>query len=352
MRSKLIILTALILTSFLTIAQKSEDDTKKSRKPVEEEKESVVYEKIYDEPYDVYKLWIKFQPLYFDIFMSNMNAGFGFEAQFIEYEKFDLNLSFRKPYSSSTDVYRKAGELNNDFSNSMKPAFFAEAGGSYHIYDDVKEGTAKIVLRKTAKSSKARNRQKIEPAEFVKVDANVREIVGIRGGFTTYTTSINISDLAVRQGIAEFTGNRGTVIDDFVNNRLYGNLSATGFYAGASYSQCRNIIIKPEDYSNLANDILVTTYFDILVMPANSFSNVYINDEVFDINEIGYNPFGFRVGLEGKFNQKFTYSYAFEAGIRPAVKKRGAFALFKLYFPVLATSLKMQKESFESVGDN
>lgn len=338
---------------FLSIAQQGEDEAGNDKKPdLQEENESVVYEKIYDEPYDIYKLWIKFQPLYFDVFMSNINAGFGFEAQFIEYEKFDLNLSFRKPYSSSTDVYRKAGELNNDFTNSMKPAFFAEAGGAYHIYDDVKEGTAKIVLRKTHKSSKARNRERIKPNEFVTVDANVREIVGIRGGFTTYTSSINISDLAIRQGISEFSGNRGTVIDNFINNRLYGNLSATGLYLGGSYSQFRNIIIKPEDYSNLGNDILITTYLDILIMPANSFSNVYINDEVFDISAIGYNPIGFRAGLEGKFNQKFTYSYAFEAGIRPAVRKRGAFALFKLYFPVLATSLKMNKEAFESVGDN
>ena len=87
-------------------------------------------------------------------------------------------------------------------------------------------------------------------------------------------------------------------------------------------------------------------------MPSFNFTNVFYQDVSYDVSKFDTNPIGFRVGLEGKFNQKFTYSYGFEAGIRPSVAKRGTFLLFKVSFPVLATSLKMEKEAFESVGDN
>ncbi len=333
-------------------SEKQNKDGQEKETTPSEESESVVFEKLYDEPYDIYKLWIKFQPMYFDMFMSNFNAGFGFEAQFIEYEKFDLNLAIRKPYSSSTDVYRQAGEQNNDFTTNLKPAIFAEFGGSYHVYDKVKDGTAKIVLRRKYNSEKARNREKIKPVEFVKVECNVREIIGARAGFNTYSTSFNLSDVALRQNIESFQGNNGTVLNNFIDNRLYANISATGFYIGGSYSQFRNVIIKPEDYNNLGNDILVTAYADLIIMPSFDLSNVFLADENFDISNVKTNPVGFRVGLEGKFNQSFTYSYGFEAGVRPSVAKRGAFALFKVSFPVLATSLKMEKEAFESVGGN
>lgn len=342
--SKRILIFSFIILSFSSFLFSQTEENQ------EKNDESVVYEKLYDEPYDVYKLWIKFQPMYFDIFMSNFNAGFGFEAEYLEYEKFDLRMAFRKPYSSSTDVYRNAGEVNNDFVTNLRSAYFFEIGGSYHVYDDVKDGIAKIVLRRIHKSAKARARENIKPVEFINVAANVREIVGVRAGFMSYSTSINLSDLAVRQNIESFTGNDGTVINDFTNNRLYGSMAALGFYVGGSYAQFRNVIIKPENYSNLANDILFNTYADILVVPSFSFSDVFIMNESFDISAVKTNPIGFRLGLEGKFNQKFTYCYAFETGIRPSVSKRGLFALVKLSFPVLATSLKMKKESFESVG--
>ncbi len=345
-------LILIITIVFLGLSVHAQDENNTENQENSAEKESVVFEKLYDEPYDIYKLWLKFQPLYFDMFLSNINAGYGFEAQFIEYEKFDLQLSFRKPYSSSTDVYRKAAELNNDFSTTLQSAYFVELGGTYHAYDDVKDGIAKIVLRNEFNSEKARKREALKPVEFVKVAAKVREIVGARAGFMAYSSTVNYSDLAIRQNIESLEGSDGSLITNFVDNRLYGNVSAMGFYIGGSYSQFRNVIIKPENYSNLGNDILVTAYADLIVMPSFNFSNVFFQDVSYDVSKFNTNPIGFRVGLEGKFNQKFTYSYGFEAGIRPSVAKRGTFLLFKVSFPVFATSLKMEKEAFESVGDN
>jgi hypothetical protein len=44
------------------------------------DKTAVTYEEIYDEPYSINKLFIQFQPVYGELFATNVNAGFGIEA--------------------------------------------------------------------------------------------------------------------------------------------------------------------------------------------------------------------------------------------------------------------------------
>ncbi|MFN7329410.1 MAG: hypothetical protein ACK5UP_07885, partial [Bacteroidota bacterium] len=46
------------------------------------EKQAVTYEELYDEPYSVNKLFIGFQPLYGELFATNVNAGYGIEAHY------------------------------------------------------------------------------------------------------------------------------------------------------------------------------------------------------------------------------------------------------------------------------
>ena len=43
---------------------------------------AVTFEELYDEPYLVNKLFIGFQPLYGEVFATNVNAGFGIEASY------------------------------------------------------------------------------------------------------------------------------------------------------------------------------------------------------------------------------------------------------------------------------
>ena len=64
------------------------------------EKQAVTYEELYDEPYSINKLFIGFQPLYGELFATNVNAGFGIEASYYYKDKFDLKAHFRKTYSS------------------------------------------------------------------------------------------------------------------------------------------------------------------------------------------------------------------------------------------------------------
>ena len=50
--------------------------------------------------------------------------------------------------------------------------------------------------------------------------------------------------------------------------------------------------------------------------------------------------------MEGKFNRKFGWAYGGEIGYRPGLKQSGFFVLAKISFPVFATQLKHQVESF------
>ena len=48
----------------------------------DKDKTSVTFDELYDEPYSINKLFIGFQPIYGDVFATNVNAGFGAEASY------------------------------------------------------------------------------------------------------------------------------------------------------------------------------------------------------------------------------------------------------------------------------
>src|SRR5262245_57535615 len=63
------------------------------------DKAHVTFEEIYDEPYSVNKLFVAFQPLYGELFVTNINSGFGAEAVYYHEDKIDFRAHFRKTYS-------------------------------------------------------------------------------------------------------------------------------------------------------------------------------------------------------------------------------------------------------------
>ncbi|HYC87355.1 MAG TPA: hypothetical protein VEB86_19115, partial [Chryseosolibacter sp.] len=76
----LLSIAALMMTTVSLFAQQAE---RKDKAPV-------TYEELYDEPYSVNKLFLSFQPLYGELFVSNINAGFGLEANYYYKDKADF----------------------------------------------------------------------------------------------------------------------------------------------------------------------------------------------------------------------------------------------------------------------
>jgi hypothetical protein len=56
--------------------------------------------------------------------------------------------------------------------------------------------------------------------------------------------------------------------------------------------------------------------------------------------------FGFRMGLEGKYNRDLGWAYGIETGIRPGISGKGFYATFKISFPVYSTNLEYEREAF------
>ncbi|HET9488117.1 MAG TPA: hypothetical protein VFO54_11800, partial [Chryseosolibacter sp.] len=60
-----------------------------------DDKTAVTYEQIYDEPFAVNKLFVGLQPLYGELFVANVNAGFGVEALYYLQDKAHFTAQFR-----------------------------------------------------------------------------------------------------------------------------------------------------------------------------------------------------------------------------------------------------------------
>src|SRR5437879_7331499 len=123
----------------------------------QKDKPNVTFEELYDEPYSINKLFIGFQPLYGEVFATNVNAGFGFEGSYFQKDKFDIKAHFRKTYSSEFFDYNRNAAVKNQDSYSMaggsvsdKPQVYNyyEIGGTYHIKDFDQDSKTKMILYK------------------------------------------------------------------------------------------------------------------------------------------------------------------------------------------------------------
>ncbi|MDH4058282.1 MAG: hypothetical protein OEU76_05930, partial [Cyclobacteriaceae bacterium] len=66
----------------------------------------------------------------------------------------------------------------------------------------------------------------------------------------------------------------------------------------------------------------------------------------YDIGPLKTKSFGFRAGIEGKFNRTLSWAYGGEIGYRPSVEGQGFFAMLKISIPVFSTNLDYKVEAF------
>src|SRR5688572_1213537 len=144
------------------------------------DKTAVTYEELYDEPYSVNKLFVAFQPLYGELFVTNINAGFGMEAAYYHKDKADFRAHFRKNYRRHLFAFARDLALNNsDVDNRAEVYNYFEFGGTYHIRDFEEASTTKMFLYKSSyKGNKWAARVPLEAP----VACKVRKIYGARLG--------------------------------------------------------------------------------------------------------------------------------------------------------------------------
>lgn len=288
----------------------------------------ITYEAINDDPYAINKLFIHIQPVYGELFATNVNIGFGLQADYQIAKGLGLTASWRRPYSRETDFAREVAYKNQDNLDHNKTFNYLEFGGTIHISDRDQTGKSKIILySKRYKGNKWANRT----AEKLVIPSRVRKIVGFRWGGIMFNSTTDISKAAEQQGI--------TLVDEENNEvneaKLYGNLDSKGIYAGISLHTIRNVAINPHrDFGVLVNDLHFNAFVDVLYAPAINVEDIILDGHIISGDQLETQELGFRAGIQGKFNKRFGFSYGAEFGHRPSLKERGFYTMFRLGFPV------------------
>lgn len=303
------------------------------------------YEGLYDNPYDISKLFIQVQPIYGEFFTTNVNAGIGFEAHYYHNDVFDLGAHFRTAYSSTFEMTRHAAEENSDMKSRPRPYNYFELVGNYHVVDREEDTETKFILY--SKRYEGKKWAATVPLHTI-VPTKMRRVYGVRVGGFAYTSAVDYTRVLESQGkipreVFGFDEENQDLFDD-----IYGDISAQGFFLGGSLTLIKNVAIQPDRiYGTLVNDLIFNVFFDVIAAPSIALQDIQTqNNEIVPADEIETNMLGGRVGIEGRFNRSVGWAYGAEAGYRPGLKGEGFYATVKISFPVFATRLNYKVESF------
>jgi hypothetical protein len=309
---------------------------------------TVTYEEVYNDPYDINRLFFHFQPVYGEFFRTNINIGFGLRADYSLKNKIDFAVQFRMPYGARFDFNRDNAQKNSNFENSPKAFLFMEAGGFYHIIDKETEGKSKFVLY--SKSTIKQDQWESSVPEYVEAPVKIRRVYGVRAGGVYYQTSLNINDIANSQNVT-IVDSSGTAMPQEL--KAFSNMTSTAFYLGGGLSIIKNIALKfDKTYDEVSNDLIFNAFFDIFYAPWLNVDDLYykpaagLQEIIYSTSPIKTNSFGFRAGIDGKFNRFISFGYGIETGIRPGIKNQGFFILGRISFPVIGTNISGEVEAF------
>jgi hypothetical protein len=355
----LIFLSALLF-SFPSFSQNERKD-----------KTAVTYEEIYDEPYSVNKLFVQLQPVYAELFVTNVNAGYGVEASYYHQDKMDFRAHFRKTYSQKFfDYYRDLAAKTSDVDNRQQVYTYFELGGTYHVKDFEQSSKTKMFLYKNSYKG---NKWAARVPLHAEVPCKVRKIYGARLGGIMWRSTTDITKALQRQGLSNHdiktldakdeNGNAYALPDirpsslgnTPVGFNAFSNITSTGLYVGGSMSWIKNVAVNFDKFEEGVDDLMFTAFVDILYSPSIKINDItYTTDKgtadavtrVYSVSPLKTSSFGFRAGIEGKFNRAWSWAYGGEFGYRPSLQKSGFYALIKISFPVFGTNLDYKVESF------
>lgn len=331
------------------------------------DKTAVTYEEIYDEPYSVNKLFVGIQPLYGELFATNVNAGFGMEAAYYHKDKMDFRAHFRKTYSQQFfDFTRDLAEKQSSVENRAEVFNYFEIGATYHIKDfEASSKTKMFLYKKSYKGDKWAARVPLS----ADVPCKVRKIYGVRLGGILWNSSFDMSRVLEDQGLSNADITRVNAPDvslpdeEFsqelsktVKVHPFSNISSKGLYVGGSMTWIKNVAVNFDKFEEGIDDLIFTAYLDILVSPAIDIDNIVYTSksdtgvrtttDIYAVSPIKTKAFGFRLGIDGRFNRQLSWSYGAEIGYRPSLETKTFYALLKISFPVFGTNLDYKVESF------
>lgn len=332
------------------------------------DKTPVTYEELYDEPSSINKLFVGFQPLYGEMFVTNVNAGFGIDATFYHKDKADFKAQFRKTYSAQFFDLSRSQALKQEqtsVDNRAEVFTYFEFGGTYHIRDFEESSKTKMFLYKNSYKG---DRWAARVPLNAEIPCKVRKIYGARLGGILWDSSTDLDRAIEKQDLTNghFKTKEGLALPEQEYNlagelqdvHVFSNVSSIGLYAGGSMTWIKNVAVNFDKFEEGIDDLIFTAYADIMFAPMLSVDDIVYtqkNDEGLPIagttanysaDPISLKKFGFRVGMDGRFNRQFSWAYGAELGYRPSLEGRMFYALLKISFPVFGTNLDYKVESF------
>lgn len=303
-------------------------------------KSDVEYDAVYDDPYDIHKLWLHFYPMYADGFVTNFNVGYGGQANYYLKDKFDFRLHVRKTYTRGTDFSRANGEKSSTVTKNLDIYKHFEGGATYHLKDNGDAGESKIIVYTKRFSA---NKWSSTVPEHIAVPSKVRKITGIRLGGMYWGSSTHLNEPLIRQNKVLVSAGGDTLSN---REKIYGNVSSAAIYVGGSMCRIRNVVVKPKKYDLAMNDLIFTLYGDIMVAPFVQVDPIIKNKITYSTDHIKTRMLGFRAGVEGMFNREFAWTYGAEVGYKPSIQTRGFYATAKVGFS-FASRLQQQRQSYQ-----
>lgn len=304
---------------------------------------AVTYEELYDDPYDINTLFVHLQPLYAELFVANVNAGFGVQVEYYFKSKMEFRAHARKTYSKGTDFSRLNASKNSEVENKAASYNYYELGGSYFIKDWEEDSQSKVILYSTRyKGAK----WAASVPEHIIIPTKVRKIISARLGGIIFDTSTDLNRIMSKQEVRlPQVGNPEVFLSEELS--IYGNFDVKALYLGGSMTWMKNFAIKPDrNYGTLGNDLIFTTFLDLIVAPSVSMTNIFYQGIEYSTENVKTSKVGFRAGMEGKFNRELGWAYGAEMGIRPGIQSKSFYALLKISFPVFSTRMDHSKEAF------
>lgn len=333
------------------------------------DKTPVTYEELYDEPYSVNKLFVGLTPMYAELFATNVNAGFGLDVNYYHKDKADFHAGFRKTYSAQFFDMSRSQAINQNQSsvaNRAEVFNYFEIGGTYHVKDFEESSKTKMFLYKNSYKG---NKWAARVPLHAEVPCKVRKIYGARLGAIVWDSSTDLDRAMEKQKIKNSDLKNIANAEDFIPEtqtntagdpedvHLFTNIASKGLYVGGSMTWIKNVAVNFDKFEEGIDDLIFTAYVDILYAPSIKLDDlVYIRkDEItgeplttgtYSVSPIKTQSFGFRAGIDGRFNRQLSWSYGGEIGYRPSIQGRGLYVLVKISFPVFGTNLDYKVESF------
>jgi hypothetical protein len=334
------------------------------------DKTPVTYEELYDEPYSVNKLFVGLTPMYAELFVTNINAGFGLDVAYYHKDKADFRAGFRKTYSAQFFDLSRTQAINQEqtsVDNRAEIYNYFELGGTYHVKDFEESSKTKMFLYKNSYKG---NKWSARVPLNAEIPCKVRKIYGARLGGIFWDSSTDLDRALEKQGLKNSDLVNIANSEDFLPEtemneageqqdvRVFSNISSKGLYVGGSMAWIKNVAVNFDKFEEGIDDLIFTVYADILFAPSLKLDDIVYTKKddltglptgernTYSVSPVKTRSFGFRAGIDGRFNRQFSWSYGGEFGYRPSLEGRGFYALVKISFPVFGTNLDYKVESF------